>query len=78
APLPCDGGNCPTGTSYTFFTDENEFLDVLEAGFYDEDFAGIPVGDAGPSLSFGGNGFSYTVTAYGNGSCLLFNDPGLL
>ena len=78
ATMPCGGAACTEGVSYAFFTDEADFLAAIDDGFYSEDFASIPVGAAGPSLSFSGNGFGYEVTAFGSGTNELFNDPGLL
>lgn len=69
----CDGGGTPG-----IFTDRATFLQNVSPGFYEEDFVDVPVGPAGPSLSFSGNGFAYTVTAVGAGSNNLFNDPGII
>lgn len=76
----CEPGfpDCPTGGQPGFYTDRDEFLANIQDGYYEEDFAGVPVGAAGPLLSFSGNGFSYDVTAVGAGSNNLFNDPGLV
>ncbi|HRQ63598.1 MAG TPA: DUF11 domain-containing protein [Xanthomonadaceae bacterium] len=68
---------CGDGTP-GFYTDRDEFLANVQAGFYEEPFNDVPVGPAGPMLSFSGNGFSYDVTAVGAGSNNLYNDPGIV
>lgn len=76
----CDTGlpGCNGGGTPGVYTDRATFLQNVSPGFYEEDFAAVPVGNAGPSLSFSGNGFGYTVTAVGTGSNNLFNDPGII
>lgn len=53
---------CPTSGKPGFYTDRAEFLANVQSGYYQEDFADLPVGLAGMLLSFSGNGFSYEVT----------------
>lgn len=60
------------------YNDLTTFLNNVQPGFYAEDFSGVPVGGAGPLLSFSDGTFSYDITATGGGSNDLFNDPGLV
>jgi uncharacterized repeat protein (TIGR01451 family) len=69
----CAGGGTPG-----VYTTRATFLENVSAGFYEEDFASVPGGPGGPSLSFSGNGFAYTITAVGAGTNNLFNDPGVI
>jgi MYXO-CTERM domain-containing protein len=69
-------GLATAGTA-TVFTDMASFMANVLPGSYTNDFATVPVGDAGPSLNFGPvNGFSYTISATNGGN--LFNDPGIV
>jgi hypothetical protein len=68
----CDGGTPGV------YTDRTTFLQNVSPGFYEENFASVPGGAAGPSLSFSGNGFAFTITAEGAGTNNLFNDPGVI
>ncbi|HRQ65585.1 MAG TPA: choice-of-anchor D domain-containing protein [Xanthomonadaceae bacterium] len=68
---------CPAGSA-AFYTDRNDFIDNIAAGYFEEEFTGVPEGDAGPLLSFSGNGFSFDVTAVGAGSNNLFNPPNAI
>lgn len=70
--------DCVTGGAPGTHTDLASFLQNVQPGYYQESFTGIPVGVAGPSLSFASNGFAYTVTASGPGSNTLFNAPGVI
>jgi hypothetical protein len=70
--------DCVLGTGVEFYDDRTLFLAAIASGYYEEDFASVPVGPAGPLLSFSGNGFSYDITAVGGGTNNLFNDPGVI
>ena len=73
----------PIATAADTYTDETDFLNNVQPGFYTEDFSSVPTGAQG-TLSFSGNGFSYDVSSTigmdpgSDGSGGLFNDPGLL
>jgi len=69
---------CATGGTPGVYTDRTTFLQNVQGGHFEEDFASVPVGTAIPSLSFSGNGFAYTVTAIGTGTQQLYNDPGII
>lgn len=60
------------------YTDSVSFLSNVAPGFYFENFASVPVGAAGPILSFSNGTFSYDITAQGGGTNNLFNNPGLV
>ncbi len=62
----------------TVYDNEADFLSNIEPGSYFEGFDGVPIGAAGPILSFTDGTFSYDITATGAGSNNLFNDPGLV
>lgn len=64
-------------SSATVFTSQASFVAQLQAGFFLNDFTGIPTGSV-PSLAFNSGGFAYTITATGPGSNNLFNDPGVV
>jgi len=70
-----------TGAGYAttnVYTNSGDFLSNVQPGFYLETFAGVPVGPAGPLLSFSNGTFSYDITAVGGGTNQLFNNPGLV
>ncbi|MBX3727233.1 MAG: DUF11 domain-containing protein [Xanthomonadales bacterium] len=69
---------CASGGTPGVYTDRTTFLQNVQGGHFEEDFAGVPVGTAIPSLSFSGNGFAYTITAIGGGTQQLYNDPGII
>lgn len=73
-------GSCPGGPVGVpgVYDNRDDFLANVLGGHYEEDFATVPVGAAGPSLDFSGEGFAYTVSAVGGGSNNLFNDPGIV
>ncbi len=71
------GGTALAGGT-TVYTDEGSFLSNIEPGSYFEEFDGVPVGAAGPLLSFTDGTYSYDITAVGAGTNDLFNNPSLV
>ncbi len=65
---------CSTGGEPGVYSDRAAFLAQVTGGHHEEDFAGVPVGEAGPSLDFSGNGFAWTVSA----PLELYNAPGVV
>lgn len=70
---------CSSAMSGVVYDDLNDFLDNTQSGYYHEDFSDVGGGGQGPSMDFGPvNGFSYTISAQGDGTEELFTDPGLM
>lgn len=61
----------------TVYTDSASFLNDVQAGYYFNNFTGVPSG-AQPSVSYDNGTFAYTITAAGAGSNQLFNDPNFV